>query len=310
MSRLAGLLWDPNPFRAMAEIKAAEAAMPTGPVTVFKAWVEMIHRYLAMGVGVLIIAQVVLAFKQIGAHRSLAIKGSLFLLALVCLQGAFGAWTVTLKLQPIIVSMHLILALILFSSMVWFAQRNDVRPIKPATFKAHMPIAMILIAVITLFVQIFLGAWVSTNYAVLACPDFPTCMGAWYPKMDWQNAFYLWRELGQAKSGEVIPMTALVTIHWTHRVGAIVASAVLLFLAITALRRGNPSIAFWGKAIIALLALQIVTGVSNVVFHWPLLAALLHTGGAAAILFCLIRLSAWSDCSFFSGKQNDRLEAS
>jgi cytochrome c oxidase assembly protein subunit 15 len=299
-----------NPFRAMAEIKAAEAAMPTGPVTVFKAWVEMIHRYLAMGVGVLIIAQVVLAFKQIRAHRSFAIKGSLFLLALVCLQGAFGAWTVTLKLQPIIVSMHLILALILFSSMVWFAQRNDVRPIKPATFKAHMPIAMILIAVITLFVQIFLGAWVSTNYAVLACPDFPTCMGAWYPKMDWQNAFYLWRELGQAKSGEVIPMTALVTIHWTHRVGAIVASAVLLFLAITALRRGNPGIAFWGKAIIALLALQIVTGVSNVVFQWPLLAALLHTGGAAAILFCLIRLSAWSDCSFFSGKQNDRLEAS
>ncbi len=105
-------------------------------------------------------------------------------------------------------------------------------------------------------------------------------------------------------------MTALVTIHWTHRVGAIVASAVLLFLAITALRRGNPSIAFWGKAIIALLALQIVTGVSNVVFHWPLLAALLHTGGAAAILFCLIRLSAWSECSFFSSKQNDRLEAS
>lgn len=299
-----------NPFRAMAEIKAAEAAMPTGPVTVFKAWVEMIHRYLAMAVGALIIAQVILAFKQIGDHRSLAIKGSLFLLVLVCLQGAFGAWTVTLKLQPIIVSMHLILALILFSSMVWFAQRNDVRPIKPATLNAHMSIAMILIAVITLFVQIFLGAWVSTNYAVLACPDFPTCMGAWYPKMDWQNAFYLWRELGQAKSGEVIPMTALVTIHWTHRVGAIVASAVLLFLAITALRHGNPNIAFWGKAIIALLVLQIVTGVSNVVFQWPLLAALLHTGGAAAILFCLIRLSAWSECSFFSGKQNDRLEAS
>ena len=114
-----------NPLRAMEEIRAAEAAMPTGPVTVFKAWVEMIHRYLAMSVGVLIIIQVVLAFKQIGAQRQLAMQGSLFLLVLVCLQGAFGAWTVTLKLQPIIVSMHLILALILFSSMVWFAQRND-----------------------------------------------------------------------------------------------------------------------------------------------------------------------------------------
>lgn len=291
-----------NPFRAMAEIKAAEAAMPTGPVTIFKAWVEMIHRYLAMGVGVLIIAQVILAFKQIGAHRSLAIKGSLFLLALVCLQGAFGAWTVTLKLQPIIVSMHLILALLLFSTMVWFAQRNDMKSIKSATFNRPVPIAIILIAIASLFMQIFLGAWVSTNYAVLACPDFPTCMGAWYPKMDWQNAFYLWRDLGQAKSGEVIPMTALVTIHWTHRIGAIIVSAVLLFLAITALRRGQPSITFWGKAIIALLILQIITGISNVVFQWPLLAALLHTGGAAALLFCLMRLSAWSNCPFFSGR--------
>ncbi|MEY3832169.1 MAG: hypothetical protein RJA82_1117, partial [Pseudomonadota bacterium] len=148
----------------------------------------------------------------------------------------------------------------------------------------------------------FLGAWVSTNYAVLACPDFPTCMGAWYPTMDWQNAFYLWRELGQAKSGEVIPMTALVTIHWTHRVGAIFASIVLLLLAIKALRHSQSNISFWGKAILGLLALQIITGISNVVFQWPLVAALLHTGGAAAILFCLVRLSAGSDCSFFSGR--------
>jgi len=290
-----------NPFRAMEEIRAAEAAMPTGPVTVFKAWVEMIHRYLAMSVGVLIIAQVVLAFKQIGAQRKLAIQGSLFLLVLVCLQGAFGAWTVTLKLQPIIVSMHLMLALILFSSMVWFAQRNDSKAVLIKAYNNPLSITVIAIAVLALLIQIFLGAWVSTNYAVLACPDFPTCMGEWYPTMDWQNAFYLWRDLGMAKSGEAIPMTALVTIHWTHRVGAIFASTVLLLLAIKALRHSQASISFWGKAILALLALQIITGISNVVFQWPLAAALLHTGGAAAILFCLVRLSAWSDCAFFSG---------
>ena len=291
-----------NPWRAMEEIRAAEVAMPTGPVTVFKAWVEMIHRYLAMSVGVLIIAQVVLAFKQIGAQRRLAIQGSLFLLVLVCLQGAFGAWTVTLKLQPIIVSTHLILALLLFSSMVWFAQRNDSKIISSKAQGKSLPITWIAFATLTLLIQIFLGAWVSTNYAVLACPDFPTCMGAWYPTMDWQNAFYLWRELGQAKSGEVIPMTALVTIHWTHRVGAIFASIVLLLLAIKALRHSQSNISFWGKAILGLLALQIITGISNVVFQWPLVAALLHTGGAAAILFCLVRLSAGSDCSFFSGR--------
>jgi cytochrome c oxidase assembly protein subunit 15 len=294
-----------NPWRAMEEIRAAEVAMPTGPVTVFKAWVEMIHRYLAMSVGVLIIAQVFLAFKQIGAQRRLAIQGSLFLLVLVCLQGACGAWTVTLKLQPIIVSMHLILALILFSSMVWFAQRNDSKTISSKAQGKSLPITWIAFATITLLIQIFLGAWVSTNYAVLACPDFPTCRGAWYPTMDWQNAFYLWRELGQAKSGEVIPMTALVTIHWTHRVGAIFASIVLLLLAVKALRHSQSNISFWGKAILGLLALQIITGISNVVFQWPLVAALLHTGGAAAILFCLVRLSAGSDCSFFSGRDVD-----
>lgn len=291
-----------NPFRAMEEIRAAEAAMPTGPVTVFKAWVEMIHRYLAMGVGFLIITQVILAFKQIGNTRPLAIKGSVFLLALVCLQGAFGAWTVTLKLQPMIVSMHLILALILFSSMVWFAQRNDSNALAKDELKTQFPIKLLLITIIALFIQIFLGVWVSTNYAVLACPDFPSCMGAWYPQMDWQNAFYLWRDLGETKSGEMIPMTALVTIHWTHRVGAIFASAIILFVAIYAVRQRQSPVAFWGKTMIGLLLLQIATGISNVVFQWPLVAALLHTGGAAALLFCLIRLSAWSNSPFFSGK--------
>jgi cytochrome c oxidase assembly protein subunit 15 len=295
-----------NPFRAIEEIRAAEAAMPTGPVTVFKAWVEMIHRYLAMSVGFLIIIQVIMAFKQQSAGRSLAIRGSLFLLALVCLQGAFGAWTVTLKLQPIIVSMHLILALILFASMVWFAQRNDVRYSNDSKTISSLSGGLVLIAIVALFAQIFLGAWVSTNYAVLACPDFPTCMGVWYPNMDWQNAFFLWRDLGEAKSGEMIPMAALVTIHWTHRVGAIFASTVLLFVAIKVIRHPEPKVQFWGKAIVALLALQIATGISNVVFQWPLVAALLHTGGAAAILFCLVRLSAWSNNYFLSGKPPQR----
>jgi cytochrome c oxidase assembly protein subunit 15 len=230
----------------------------------------------------------------------------LFLLVLVCLQGAFGAWTVTLKLQPIIVSMHLILALVLFASMVWFAQRNDARYSIDSKTISSLSGGLVLIAIVALFAQIFLGAWVSTNYAVLACPDFPTCMGAWYPNMDWQNAFFLWRDLGEAKSGEMIPMAALVAIHWTHRVGAIFASAVLLFVAVKVIRFPEPKVQFWGKAIIALLALQIATGISNVVFQWPLVAALMHTGGAAAILFCLVRLSAWSNNYFLSGKPLQR----
>ena len=146
-----------NPFRAIEEIRAAEAAMPTGPVTVFKAWVEMIHRYLAMSVGFLIIIQVIAAFKQPNPRRSLAIRGSLFLLVLVCLQGAFGAWTVTLKLQPMIVSMHLILALVLFASMVWFAQRNDLHHLNDSKTISSLSGGLVLIAILALFGQIFLG---------------------------------------------------------------------------------------------------------------------------------------------------------
>ena len=291
-----------NPWHAIGEIQLAEANMPTGPVTVIKAWIEMIHRYLAMTVGALILIQVGLAF---GKLKSLGMKpflGSLGLLILVCIQGAFGAWTVTLKLQPIIVTIHLMLALVLLACLTAYAQQeweeksSSVLRFQPKPLSAKL----LILAAMTLCIQIFLGAWVSTNYAVLACPDFPTCMGALLPETDWQEGFTLWRALGLNAQGESISPIALQTIHWAHRVFAVVAIAALSLLGVSALQLGNTALSGMGKIaklLLGLLILQALTGISNVVFQWPLLAALMHTGGSAALVFCLVRLTQWSSWS-------------
>jgi cytochrome c oxidase assembly protein subunit 15 len=289
-----------NPFRAMEQIRLAEAAMPDGPVTEVKAWIEMLHRYLAMTVGALIVLQVGLAIAKAKELGTKAVVGSLVLLVLVCLQGAFGAWTVTLKLQPIIVSIHLMLALILLALLTWYAQQ----PWQERGSRANKPLLsgkLLAVSFGILFWQVFLGAWVSTNYAVLACPDFPTCMGSFTPETDWRNAFTLWRELGLDAQGAAISTIALQTIHWTHRVFAIAVMVVLGYFAWHAWRaagQSHPRLGRWALAVITLLVLQVLTGISNVVFQWPLVAALLHTAGAAALVLCLVRMSAWASWGY------------
>lgn len=288
-----------NPWHAIGEIQLAEANMPTGPVTVIKAWIEMIHRYLAMTVGALILIQVAAAWSKL---RSLGIKpllGSLGLLVLVCIQGAFGAWTVTLKLQPIIVTTHLMLALVLLACLTTYAQK-EWEENSSSALRLQLKLLsakLLLLASVALFIQVFLGAWVSTNYAVLACPDFPTCLGSLWPETDWREGFTLWRALGLNAQGESISPLALQTIHWAHRMFAVVAIAALGLLGISALQLSNSSISKMGriaKLLLGLLLLQVITGISNVVFQWPLLAALLHTAGSAALVFCLVRLTEWA----------------
>jgi cytochrome c oxidase assembly protein subunit 15 len=288
-----------NPWHAIGEIQLAEANMPTGPVTVIKAWIEMIHRYLAMMVGALILIQVGVAWSKLKILGKWPLLGSLGLLILVCIQGAFGAWTVTLKLQPIIVTVHLMLALVLLACLTTYAQQgwegkssSESRiQIKPLSAK------LLSFASVVLAIQIFLGAWVSTNYAVLACPDFPTCMGTLWPETAWQEGFTLWRSLGLNIQGESISPVALQTIHWAHRVFAVIAVAALSLVGISALQVGNVALskmAGIAKLLLVLLLLQMLTGISNVIFQWPLLAALMHTAGSAALVFCLVRLTQWS----------------
>jgi len=288
-----------NPFHALGDIRQAESALPTGPVTVMKAWIEMIHRYLAMTVGALIVVQVALAFSKIKVLGKSVLFGSLGLFFLVCLQGAFGAWTVTLKLQPIIVTTHLILALVLLACLTAYAQQTWEDPSSTVRVMRirPLPASLVLIAFMTLFIQVFLGAWVSTNYAVLACPDFPTCLGAAWPETNWAEGFTLWRQLGLNAQGEFISPVALQTIHWAHRLFAVFLILVLGTLGWKAFEVATPAIPGlkrFARLLLSLLALQLVTGISNVVFQWPLLAALLHTAGSAALVFCLVRLSYWT----------------
>jgi cytochrome c oxidase assembly protein subunit 15 len=288
-----------NPWGALGEIKLAEAAMPTGPVTVIKAWIEMIHRYLAMTVGALILIQTGLAWSKLKSLGNKPFLGSLGLLALVSIQGAFGAWTVTLKLQPIIVSVHLMLALILLACLTAYAQQTweDQFSSVPKFQIKPLSAKLLLLASVVLAIQIFLGAWVSTNYAVLACPDFPTCMGTLWPKTAWQEGFTLWRALGLNAQGESISPVALQTIHWAHRVFAVIALVTIGFLGVSALKLSNSAsseIGRFAKLLLILLILQALTGISNVIFQWPLVAALMHTAGSAALVFCLVRLASWA----------------
>ena len=288
-----------NPFHALGDIQQAESALPTGPVTVMKAWIEMIHRYLAMTVGALILIQVGLAFSKLKSLGKTPLLGSLGLLLLVCVQGAFGAWTVTLKLQPIIVTMHLMLALVLLACLTAYAQQtweDDSTSVHTLRIRP-LPARLLFTAFIVLAIQIFLGAWVSTNYAVLACPDFPTCLGSVWPDTNWAEGFSLWRPLGLNAQGEFISPEALQTIHWAHRLFAVVVLLVLGALGWKALRLTTPVLSGLGrlaKLLLAILILQVLTGISNVVFQWPLLAALLHTAGSAALVFCLVRMGYWA----------------
>ena len=272
-----------SPIGAQAHISAAQTAMPTGPVTHGKAWVEMVHRYLATGVGVLILSLMVMTWVQHLRQKVSRLSPWWPTLTLfwVCLQGAFGALTVTMKLFPAIVSLHLMLGIGLLALLMAQAVRYEGWQTHVTTFGLRKGLWL---AMGLLWVQIALGGWVSTNYAVLACPDFPTCNGQWVPEFQTQG-FALWRELGHTAGGEILPMAALSTIHFVHRSAAWVVLAVLLAVGwrlrfVTGMQRA-------GQLLLALASLQLLTGVSNVVFDWPLLAAVLHTGGAAALVMTL-----------------------
>lgn len=276
-----------NPLSAGEPIRAAETAMPTGPVTMTKAWIEMLHRYFAMGVGFLIIILTVQAWRrarQPGAPTPWLATAAL---AWVCLQGAFGAWTVTQKLQPVVVTAHLLGGVGLLALLVWLALRES-PPARVAAAAGQLR-ALAVAALLAVLVQIALGGWVSTNYAVLACSDFPLCQGAWIPTLDFRHAFTLWRELGRTGDGEIIPFQALVTIHWVHRVFALVVVATVGLLALRAWRlEGVDRLGRW---LLAVVLLQLATGISNVVLGWPLLAAVLHSGGAALLVALLVALN-------------------
>jgi cytochrome c oxidase assembly protein subunit 15 len=286
-----GCYGNASPIGAAAPIAAAQSALPSGPVTHSKAWVEMIHRYLATSVGVLILVLAVTSWvawlrrgRQAGAPMSP--WWPTLTLLWVCLQGAFGALTVTMKLFPAIVTLHLLGGLVLLALLCLQVLKSAQRE----TGLAPVAIApglrwLLVLSFVLLLLQVALGGWVSTNYAVLACSDFPQCQNRWWPVMNFQQGFELWRGLGLTGAGEPISFAALTAIHYVHRLMAFVVLSLLGTLAwrlnrAAALR--TPS-----RWLAALTGLQLATGLSNVVLDWPLVAAVLHTGGAGALVVVL-----------------------
>jgi cytochrome c oxidase assembly protein subunit 15 len=292
-----------SPVGARAAIAAAQDAMPTGPVTYGKAWVEMVHRYLATGVGVLIIVLTVASWLQwrqarrgTGAPPAVSPWWPTFTLFWVCLQGAFGALTVTMKLFPAIVTLHLIGGLVLLALLCVQAVRQTqaVRGAQPVLLAAPLRVGLAFTGALVAM-QIVLGGWVSTNYAVLACTSFPTCQGSWWPVMDFAQGFELWRPLGLLQDGRHISFAGLTAIHYAHR---LMAYAVLLALAWLAWRLHRAAaLRVQARWLVGLALLQLATGLSNVVLGWPLLAAVLHTGGAAALVVVLTWTAAYSRAS-------------
>ena len=284
-----------SPLGAQHHINAAQTAVPTGPVTHPKAWIEMIHRYLATSVGVLILTLTVGTWlarrrqlKSADNDHVASVWWPLVTLAWVCLQGAFGAWTVTMKLFPLIVTMHLLGGLVLLTLLRAQSIMHAVpKTSQNSSFQA-LPRTLWWCTVgvfLALWLQIVLGGWVSTNYAVLVCTGFPSCQGSLWPAMDFQQGFTLWRSLGETGDGGNISFQALTAIHYVHRLGAYVL--FLMVLALSAVLYRFPAFRTQALWLAGLIVLQAATGMSNVVLGWPLLAAVAHTGGAAALVIVM-----------------------
>jgi cytochrome c oxidase assembly protein subunit 15 len=299
-----GCYGNATPLGARHEIAAEQAVLPDGPVTHRKAWIEMIHRYLATGVGALILLLAVWTWRQYRRQQA-SKNGSMgdspsinpwwptVTLVWVCVQGAFGAWTVTWKLFPAIVTMHLLLGIGLLAVLCVQAVRYRVghAPGQIAPEGVGRLHGWLWASLVVVILQLALGGWVSTNYAVLACNGFPQCQGSWLPDMNLAEGFEVWRHLGQTGDGQAITFGALVAIHYVHRVFAL---AVVAVLGVTLWRlHAGGHLRAQVRWAAALLALQLATGLSNVVLDWPLLAAVLHTGGAAALTTVL----TWALCA-------------
>jgi cytochrome c oxidase assembly protein subunit 15 len=244
-----------------------------------KAWKEMGHRYLAGTLGLLILFLCLWSWRT---RRSPGLATAM--LALVILQATLGAWTVTMLLKPAIVTAHLLGGMAILALLTWLALSLFNHESMPRMRRLRVPAA---IALTVLATQIALGGWVSSNYAALACPDLPLCLGQAVPPMDFGNAFHVLRELGQTPQGERLSGEALTAIHWSHRVFALLAVAVIGWAAYRTLEVSK----LLATLIAALLLLQLSLGVANVLVSRPLALAAAHNAGAALLLLALVVLN-------------------
>ncbi len=262
----------------------ADDAWPERPLESGKAWREMIHRYAAGALGILILALAVMAWMRRGRPGQPVILPTV-VLGLVIFQAMLGMWTVTLLLKPLVVTAHLAGGMTTLALLFWLARQPAV-PAQPPE-PALRPFA--LFGLIVLAIQILLGAWVSTNYAALACPDFPTCQNSFWPAMDFAGGFDPWHGLGIDYEGGILHNSARVAIHVTHRIGAVATLVVLLWLAIRASK--NTALGGAGGLVMGAVILQFMLGIIMVVTQLPLPLAVAHNGVAALLLLAVVNLN-------------------
>lgn len=273
------LTWPQRP----AEIAHANAAFPANPYDAAKAWREMVHRYAAGTLGVLVLVLAVIAWRR-RREPGQPVGAPLALLALIVFQALLGMWTVLWKLHPVIVMGHLLGGFATVSLLLWTALAARRRPYRNPVRLAR---GWVVAALVVLGVQVVLGGWTSANYAGLACPDFPTCQGQWWPRADFSAGFDFIHPVGVDYEFGVLDLAARTAIHMTHRLGAIVTVLALLALAAALAWRRRPG---WAALVAGLVLLQAGLGIANVLLRLPLPVAVGHNAVAAALVLTLVAL--------------------
>ena len=272
------------------QIEKANAAFPGRPVDVAKAWIEMIHRYAAATLGLVILAIGALAWRQRRTPDAM-LASALSLVALVVFQGLLGMWTVTWQLKPVVVMAHLLGGFGTLALLWWLVLRQTPAAAGWARGAGSRLHRWVFAGLAIVVAQVALGGWTSANYAALACPDFPACQSQWWPEMDFAEAFVMWRGLGVNYEYGVLENAARTAIHMTHRLGAVAVFLSVGWLSLRALRAAaDRRVRIAGAAVGGLTLVQIGLGIANVWFYLPMSTAVAHNACAAMLILALITL--------------------
>ncbi|MDP7591901.1 MAG: COX15/CtaA family protein [Litorilituus sp.] len=277
-----GHLWGPE---GSFEVKEANSNFPLAPVDLAKTWPEMTHRYLAASLGLFCLIIFALSWSVHHYKHSKLLKHASLLICLVILQGMFGMWTVTLKLWPQVVTLHLLGGFLTFSLLLLFYLRLSPVKLIPANKKLKTLAAFCLALTLC---QVALGGWVSSNYAALACLQLPLCSMSGLSSNDFIQGFNLFQQIGPNYLGGQLDATSRVAIHASHRLGAVLVLITITALATSLARKGCIREAI---VLFALLSVQILLGMANIYFHLPLYNAVAHNLGGAILVGFLIYLN-------------------
>jgi heme a synthase len=272
-----------------AHIAAANQAFPEQPYQFEKAWPEMVHRYFAAALGLIVLALAVLSWRS---REKLAIKHSSALLVLVTFQAALGMWTVTMKLHPVIVMLHLMGGFATLALLASLAARYHYQFRSPLSLTATVQTRRVVIfSLVVIVLQVMLGGWTSANYAAMVCHELPICQGNWLSQGDFSEAFHFWDRQAETYEFGILPQDVRIAIHASHRIGAFIATLTLLWLIYKlVIQQYAPLLKRFAVLLAVLLVVQITLGVNNIVFQLPLANAVAHNAVGALLVVSLVGL--------------------